>query len=354
MTEQQKEGRLLYADLLRTAALFAVIVLHVCGNNWGGMEVRTADWQILNVIDSLTRWCVPVFVMLSGMFFLDPRKPVTYRSIFQKSLPRLVSAFLFWSLLYALFTALLNWRGGAPDDGWQFFLNFIYGHYHLWFVYMMMGLYLITPVLRKFIAGAARRDIEYLLLLYFIFTLIVPLFGNAPHLQVVSGVVHRLDLKLLGGYMGYFVAGYYLRVFDFQEKTKKMIYILGGLGLVVTIGMTWADSMAWDAPNEKWYLYLTPNVALMAFALFLFFKDHCHGQRIGPKGTALCSRVARRSFGVYLVHAFFNNRLVALGLDAVTFSPLLAVPLATILVFAASYGVICLLEKIPLFRKYCM
>ena len=351
---QTKQGRLVYADLLRAAALAAVIALHVCGNNWQGLEVRTADWQILNVIDSLTRWCVPAFVMLSGMFFLDPDKPVTYRSIFKKSLPRLASAFFFWSFLYALFTALLNWRGGTPDDTWQFFLNFIYGHYHLWFVYMMMGLYLITPVLRKFIAGATRRDIEYLLLIYFVFTLIVPLFGNAPRLQVISGVVHRLDLKLLGGYMGYFVAGYYLKAFDFQAKTKKIIYALGGFGLAVTIGMTWVDSLAWDAPNEKWYLYLTPNVALMAFAVFLFFKDHCHGQRIGPKGVALCSRAAQRSFGVYLIHSFFNNRLVSLGLNAVTFNPLLSVPLATALVFAASYAAVWLIEKIPFLRKYVL
>ena len=62
---QTKQGRLVYADLLRAAALAAVIALHVCGNNWQGLEVRTADWQILNVIDSLTRWCVPAFVMLS-------------------------------------------------------------------------------------------------------------------------------------------------------------------------------------------------------------------------------------------------------------------------------------------------
>lgn len=352
--KQTKEGRLVYADLLRAAALIAVIALHVCGNNWQGLEVKSADWQVLNVADSLTRWCVPVFVMLSGMFFLDPDKPVTYRSIFKKSLPRLATAFLFWSFLYALFTALLNWRSGTPDDPWQFFLNFIYGHYHLWFVYMMMGLYLVTPVLRKFIAGAGRRDIEYLLLIYFIFTLIVPLFGNAPRLQVISGVAHRLDLKLLGGYMGYFVAGYYLKAFDFQAKTKKIIYGLGIFGLAVTIGMTWLDSLAWDAPNEKWYLYLTPNVALMAFAVFLFFKERCDGRRIGPKGVELCSRIAQRSFGIYLVHAFFNNRLVSLGLDAVTFTPLISVPLATALVFAASYAAVWLIEKIPPLRKHIL
>ena len=352
--EQTKEGRLVYADLLRAAALIAVIALHVCGNNWQGLEVRSADWQILNVIDSLTRWCVPAFVMLSGMFFLDPSRPVTYRSLFRKSLPRLAAAFLFWSFLYALFTSLLNWRGGAPDDLWSFFLNFIYGHYHLWFVYMVMGLYLITPILRKFVMGAGRRDIEYLLLLYFLFTLVVPLFGNAPRLQVISGMVHRLDLKLLGGYIGYCVAGYYLKTFDFQPKTKKIIYALGLAGLGVTIVCTWIDSMAWDAPNEKWYLYLTPNVALTAFALFLFFKEHCQGRSLGPKGVALCSRIAQRSFGVYLVHAFFNNRLVALGFDAVAFNPLAAVPLATVLVFAVSYAVVCLVEKIPFARKYLL
>ena len=144
--EKQRTGqRVVYADLLRIAAMVAVIVLHVCGNNWQGEDIHSLDWHLLNVFDSLVRWCVPVFVMLSGMFFLDPGRNVTYRSIFTKKLLRVFTAYVFWSVLYAAFTALLAWRGGTPETPLQIWLDVVYGHYHLWFLYMIMGLYLFRP-----------------------------------------------------------------------------------------------------------------------------------------------------------------------------------------------------------------
>lgn len=355
--EEQKSlqrQRLVYADLLRVAALLAVIVLHVCGNNWQGEEITSLNWKILNVFDSLVRWCVPVFVMLSGMFFLDPKRPVTYRSIFGKNLLRVGTAFIVWSVFYALFTALLAWRGGTPQTPMQTWLDVVYGHYHLWFPYMIMGLYLVTPILRRFVESASRRDLEYYLALYFIFTLLMPAFHGVPGLQVIGNVSYRMDVKSLAGYVGYFVAGYYLKTFDFKPRTKRVIYLLGVLGAVCTIVFTWLGSVAWEAPNEKWYQYFTPNVSLMAFAIFLFFKEKVTGARLKPRTLGFVTRVSQFSFGIYLVHAFFNNRLVSLGLDAVAFTPLVAVPLATVLVFAMSYATIWLLSKIPLFRKYCM
>lgn len=352
--KENTTGRLLYADLLRALAMVAVIVVHVCGNNWPGMDVRSTEWQILNGFDSLVRWCVPVFVMLSGMFFLDPQRNVTYKSIFRKNLPRIAAAFLIWSTFYALYTALLNSRAGTPDSLWQIITNIAFGHYHLWFIYMIMGLYLITPILRLFIKGASRRDLEYFLLLYFVFTLFLPMFNGTQVGQVVSGVVYRLDLKMLGGYIGYFVAGYYFKTYDFTPKVKKLIYAAGILGTLWTWGMTVVASLDWNAPNETWFLYVTPNVAMMSVGIFLFFKEHCHGNRLGKRGLAFCLKVSQLSFGMYLVHAFFNSRLVALGLNAVTWTPLVAVPVATALVFLLSFLAAWIMSHIPLLRKYGM
>ena len=63
-------GRLAYADLLRCTAMLAVIVVHITGGALEASPVGTPDFMVLNVYDGLTHWCVPVFVMLSGMFLL--------------------------------------------------------------------------------------------------------------------------------------------------------------------------------------------------------------------------------------------------------------------------------------------
>ena len=102
MARTNEGGRLAYADLLRVMAMLAVIVLHVSGGWLESLPVGTADWHALNVWDSLCRWCVPVFVMCSGMFLLDPKKALSWPSLFLRYILRMVTALLFWGTAYRL------------------------------------------------------------------------------------------------------------------------------------------------------------------------------------------------------------------------------------------------------------
>lgn len=349
-----KNERLAYADILRVVASFAVILLHVCGNNWISEDIYSLNWQVLNVYDSAVRWCVPVFVMLSGMFMLDPARKVTYKSLFSKNLLRIATAFVFWSVLYGAWTALELARAGTPETMTQIVESVVYGHYHLWFLYMIMGLYLITPIVRKFIEASSRRDIEYFLLLFVAFTIVSPALSGLPGVKIISNVAYRLDFKMVTGYVGYFLAGYYFKTYDFSPTVKRLIYAAGIIGFVATIGLTWVDSVAWAAPNEKWYLYFAPNVALMSAAVFLFFKEHVQGKRLKPRTLKVINSISACSFGIYLIHAFINAQFANNGLTAVTGSPFLAAPLISVAIMAIGYFVILLFSKIPLFKKYLM
>lgn len=73
MSKTATGGRLAYADLLRVTAMLAVIVLHLAGSQLGNVPVGSVEFHVLNAYGGLTHWCVPVFVMLSGMFLLDPK-----------------------------------------------------------------------------------------------------------------------------------------------------------------------------------------------------------------------------------------------------------------------------------------
>lgn len=349
--QKPTQARLVYADVLRVVASFAVIMVHVCGNNWISEDVHSLNWNILNVFDSAVRWCVPVFVMLSGMFFLDPARKVTYKSLFTKSLLRVATAFALWSVFYAIITRI---TADTPQSIGQTLLNIVYGHYHLWFLYMIMGLYLLVPILRKFTQTASRRDIEYFLALYCVFTIISPVLAEFPVAQIFSNIAYRLDLRPIAGYIGYFVAGYYLKAFDFSRVAKRTIYALGVIGFFATIVLTWAASMDWQAPNEQWYLYFAPNVAAMAAAVFLFFKEHITGEHFSLRMMKLVSSISACSFGIYLVHAEINRLLTSAGFDAVFISPIIAIPLICAIIMLTSYLIIWVLSKIPLFRKYGM
>ena len=61
--------RVTYLDLLRVIAIFSMMMLHVCAAQFDKIEIASFSWQVLNVYDGIVRFCVPVFVMISGVFF---------------------------------------------------------------------------------------------------------------------------------------------------------------------------------------------------------------------------------------------------------------------------------------------
>ncbi|MEG0441301.1 MAG: acyltransferase family protein [Oscillospiraceae bacterium] len=347
------EGRVAYADLLRVAATLAVIVLHCTGGWLEASAIGSANWNILNVMNGAFRWCVPMFVMLSGMFFLDPKKSVTLPSLFFKSLLRIVVALAVWGTAYALWTQ-------RPTNGvytiqwlWGALKSVLLGdtHYHLWFLYMVIGLYLVTPILRAFVKSASRSDFHYFFALVFVFSSLLPTLLALRPSATVNSYIWRMYLSTNMGYIGFFVAGYYLKTYTLGRISEFIIYLLGILGTVVTIGGNFLLSRQAGAFNGILFEYRSPNVVLMSVAVFVLFRyvlgvseERSRRQRLGG--------VAKITFGIYLVHDFFLILLRHFGLLQPALTPLIAVPLIVCAVFLGSCLVIWPISKIPFVGKY--
>ena len=97
-----------YLDALRIVAICAIVLLHVAGSYWYQLSVYTSEWQAINLYDCITRWGVPVFVMISGALFLDPAREQPIKKLWTRNIPKLVRLILFWGLLYALVYDLPN------------------------------------------------------------------------------------------------------------------------------------------------------------------------------------------------------------------------------------------------------
>lgn len=171
--EQTQPQRIAYFDVLRILATFAVIVLHLSAQHWADTDVYSRAWQAFNLYDSAVRWAVPVFVMISGALFLSGSQSIGH--ILKKNVSRLVTAFIFWSALYAVF--MVNFEGCPTTLILQQFLN---GHYHMWFLFMIVGLYLIVPFLRPIVRD--EKLLRYFLLLTLIFTFLLPQIASAVSL----------------------------------------------------------------------------------------------------------------------------------------------------------------------------
>lgn len=356
--ELRPNKRMLYPDILRIMAVFAVMMTHICGYGFFNYDVSSLDWQIVNAFDCLTRWAVPVFLMVSGMFFLDPQKEITIQKLYRKNITRIFVALLFWGGTYQLANIFkrivfenINSDVAIADAVKAFVLGPAW--YHLWFLYLIIGLYIFVPLIRIFTKNATEKHYQYLFILFFVFGCAIPLLQEFL-LCAHSKLNTFFDLKEFPGYCCYFILGYYLSKRDVSKRTKKCIYLMAFISVFVQFTGTSLISCKLGQANEILHRYFTPNVAVQAIAAFLFIKDIGTRFKIPNKGSQFIGLLGKYSFGMYLVHDFFNGIFYRIGFSSMNIPPIFDIPLRTLATFISSFLIVCLLAKIPIIKKYCM
>ena len=257
----EKTERIVYFDYLRVFAIFAVIMLHVAVQNFESVDVNGFEWQTFNFFNSISRWGVPVFVMISGVLFLNKEIPI--KDLYLKYSLRLIIAFIIWSVIYLLCF-------GEYTDKLSLLIELIHGHYHMWFIPMIIGLYICVPIIKLIVNN--EKVMKYYLVLVFIFAFLVPWttylaydFGNK--LITTGAGALRLDIDymymhLVLGYAGYFVLGYCLNKVDFSKRQRTIIYLLGLIGFASTIGLELGFALKTQKSTGTCYGNFSVNVLL--------------------------------------------------------------------------------------------
>lgn len=348
--EQTGSQRVVCYDALRVAATFAVVALHLSAQHWADTDIYSTAWQAFNLYDSLVRWTVPVFVMISGVFFLAGTQSL--RQILRKNVLRIVTAFIFWSALYAAYAYFFN--KCALSTAVTLFFS---GHYHMWFLFMIVGLYLIVPLLRPIAQNETL--LRYFLLLALVFNFLLPQLGAL--LSLFSWPLYSSYLSLSGmlyyhftlGFAAYFMLGRYLSRKELSPKAARWCYALGVAGLIVTVVMTSYASRRLGTATVLFYNYDSVSVLLMCLAVFVFARRHLNFPSLGEKGHARIRALSRWSFGAYLVHPLFIETFDQfLGVNTLSCNAFFSVPLLTLLIGALSFLVSALLSRVPIVNKY--
>ncbi|MBQ6421443.1 MAG: acyltransferase family protein [Clostridia bacterium] len=346
----QKTDRILYLDALRVLACFFVVLLHAASQRMLDVPVTSAEWNAMNIYDSLSRWGVPVFVMISGALLLDPRRKMDLRRFYTKNLVRIAAAFLFWSAGYAV----LDYLDGIRLRTVAF--NFITGHIHLWYLYMIAGLYLIVPLLRKL--TESKRLTAFFLALWFLFSVLLPtfrffvsLYGDL-YARWVDVVSDYIGLHFVVGYSGYFILGHFLCTQEIKKSGRILLYILGVLGVTATAVLARLISLKRGYMDTTFYDFFFIGVMVPSIALFVLMKQ------LAPvfEKKAFCrclSTLSKCSFGIYLVHIFF----IRIGFQFFGFGerfvpPALYIPVVAVIVFLLSLLSSYILNKIPFVNRY--
>ncbi|MBQ4566167.1 MAG: acyltransferase [Oscillospiraceae bacterium] len=264
-----------YFDYLRLISAMGVIYMHVASDALVG-EI-TLGWHGMNILTCFAFTAVPLFLMMSGHLLLNDEKTADVSYLLKKRLPRLVVPLIFWTLM-AVFWRMHYIEGWSLSGLYHGMVSSIQSPawVHLWYMYTLIALYLISPVLYGGLRSLDRKG--HLLVI----TLLCLLNGKTilsvllPDSLKPFAAVNVLDqLSFLQGCLGLFLSGYYL------GRLKKRIpnLLLLGVGaavLAVIIYGTYRYTLRDGQFNQTFQNQFSGFEVLLAACVFLFFKQNCN------------------------------------------------------------------------------
>lgn len=349
MTNSSK--KIEWIELLRIVSIFAIVILHVASKGvFDNLKINTAGWIWLNAFHSLTKFGVCCFIMISGALFLNLDKKITIRDIFQKYIKRIVMIFLTWSSVYTVFSmavkVLIRKQQFSISD---ILSNFLNGYVHLWFLYMIVGLYLLTPILRKIVED--KQITEYFIVLCGIFFFLPNMLCIFPNVQIfVENILRNKMYFYFGmGYIAYYVIGNYLYKYEISNKVRNSIYVLGICSSIYTVAVsTWYSRKVGEVSVAP-YLNTTLNIAIISSAVFLLFKYQIGKSEFLHKHSKKICCLGSCTLGIYVIHValveIFSTKVIYLFNYRFLY---LTVPILSMIIFIISLCITLVIKKIKL------
>jgi surface polysaccharide O-acyltransferase-like enzyme len=340
-------------DLIRTIAIGLVVVLHASNEALQASSVPLPYWWTAIVYKSLALSCVPLFVMLSGALLLQPEKldePI--RVFLKKRMSRIGLAFVFWNIVYLAWgfyitnvpVTLNNVVQGIVKD------LFTGAWYQFWFIYLIIGLYLVTPILRVIISHGNPRITRYLIAIWFSGVAIIPL------IQLALGYTLDAGVFVIGGFVGYFVMGDYLKKITLRSALLYGLLIASFVGTMFGVWlMTYPLSSL--VQNNYFLGYLTVNVIVGSVALFLILlkvKPDWPGTN-HPASRQVVQAISKNTLPIFLFHVIIletlERGLLGFKISFTTLNPIIEIPLLAALTFFITLGLVLLMRRVPLLKK---
>lgn len=285
-----RNGREVSFDIIRILACFLVVLMH------SPIPSERAIGPFLTALSYVTAPCIGLFFMLSGALLMPVKEPM-FRFL-KRRLAKIVVPALVWSLIYValnlydseseitLLRVLVSMPFSAQGIG------------VLWFVYALVGLYLLAPVLSAWLDKATKREIEFILLLWTI-TLLYPLLD---YFVVITTTPEGI-LYYFTGYAGYFLLGYYLHRFP-QAINAAVCWTIALFGAVL-LGIFKLKNIEFDFYTLFWYLSIF--IAAFCAAIWLTITKICKLLTFKSLWGGV-ETISNLTFGIYLAHILIMRR----------------------------------------------
>ena len=341
----------LYLHLLRIIGCILVVCVHVSAFNLEDLSFPSGEIFIANAYNHIALG-VPLFVMISGCIMLCPDYRLSYRKLLTQKIPRLILVYFLWLIFYNLLNCYQEGYGyGLSSLKEHVILNSLLGKgiYHLWFLPMMIGLYLITPILRKI--SDDKKICLYCLILYFISAIFFPtiLKFNFRFKTIVESVYNRIPYRMLSGYIGYYLLGYYLHHYV-PKLTKKSGFFVGMTGIVFCIAgfsISYVRALGWGVFSQILNDPFSITDFVSVGCLFLLIRETNRYFQINNSTYNIVKMLSSITMGIYLVHPAILMIAGWLNLNTLFLPQIISIPFCLLIVTILSAGIIALLKLIP-------
>ena len=317
----------------------AVVVLHLAASETLIYQnVLTGSQTFgMTLVYNLMMWAVPVFVMVSGALLLDPEKDITIRKIFTSYIKRILIALVSFSLIFRIFDMVMDHEAFTVSGILKGLLNAFTGNgwSHMWYLYLIIGLYLILPALRAVTKCCSVKELKYLLIVGFVVISVLPLtrlFGISSSFYIHVNTIYPF----------YFLLGYMLHknIIRIDRRVVAALIVIGSAGIVCGTYFGLKGSIQ----NPTVFTgYASPFVAALAAGVFSLSKGII---KPTAKIKSIVLSIDRCSFGIYLVHMVFVRLLLRyMQFNLFDYPIYLSLPCAVIAVFAISYLLACFFKQ---------
>ena len=350
MNEKPIRNRMLHYDLLRILAAFSVVMLHSAAQHWYTVDLYSKEWVIANSYDAVFRFGVPIFVMISGALFLNPEYRLDIRHLYKHNILRYVVLYMVWSCLYGLWDAR-NYQ--FAEIGWKpYFREMLQGSYHLWFLPMLIGIYIILPILRTWVHHADEKNLRYFIGLFLVLHIGRETLRAVTVTDELHYVLDLIDIEMVCGYVGYFVWGYYLAHVGLPQRLQKWIYICFLPAILANVLLSNGLSFHYGKPMVVIYDSFGVFTFIVVTGLFLFAQNVWAKKKFSDKSRAIIEEVSASTLGIYVMHIGLIDILGIYGIDSMMVPNIIGIPLLSIICFVICMVLAMILRRIPVLGKF--
>lgn len=346
------EDNLFYVDIIRALAISMVVLLHTAAVPMKHFStISPSEWWISNLVFSFSHQSVPLFIMISGLLLLNTSKNETIGVFYRKRIKKVIIPFIFWGIIYYCWRIFFKSESHTFQETLKIFLKGpIY--YHLWFIYMIIGLYLATPILRVYLKTASRLNLLYFITLWFLITSLLPIFSS------ITGMTVGIRVGIFTGTIGYFLLGPLIAEINLSKKYLwMMVIVVAGTTLFTAIGTHYITLMKGGHYNGIFVTITRPNIVIMSVCMFFILSNIQYARLFSKSEQALniFRKIAATSLGIYFLHPIVLEILetdwLGFELNAMSMHPAIGIPITMLATMTISYMLVTMLKRVPLVNR---